>query len=148
MNAITDNKSKTLLNSLEQSMNRCRELWVIVPQDSLKVLNEKKYLLKKMENFYKEDKRLAEMYKKYDDLFNSVDFVVFDSAAKRNERIKVDNVNKKMVQAIAKNLSAGTLAASLDKTKSSKSYFDAVGQQAKYQEYVKKFQSLLTKMSP
>lgn len=100
-----------------------------------------------MENFYKEDKRLAEMYKKYDDLFNSVDFVVFDSAAKRNERIKVDNVNKKMVQAIAKNLSAGTLAASLDKTKSSKSYFDAVGQQAKYQEYVKKFQALGTKMS-
>lgn len=26
INAITDNKSKTLLNSLEQSMNRCREL--------------------------------------------------------------------------------------------------------------------------
>ena len=102
MNAITDNKSKTLLNSLEQSMNRCRELWVIVPQDSLKVLNEKKDLLKKMENFYKEDKRLAEMYKKYDDLFNSVDFVAFDSAAKRNERIKVDNVNKKIVQTIAK----------------------------------------------
>lgn len=147
INAITDNKSKTLLNSLEASMNQCKELWVPVPQESLKVLNEKKDLLKKMENFYKEDERLAEMYKKYDDLFNSVDFVVFDSAAKRNERIKVDNVNKKMVQAIAKNLSAGTLAASLDKTKSSKSYFDAVGQQAKYQEYVKKFQALGTKMS-
>ena len=147
INAITDNKSKTLLNSLEASMNQCKELWVPVPQESLKVLNEKKDLLKKMENFYKEDKRLAEMYKKYDDLFNSVDFVVFDSAAKRNERIKVDNVNKKIVQTIAKNLSAGTLAASLDKTKSSKSYFDAVGQQAKYQEYVKKFQALGTKMS-
>ena len=52
-----------------------------------------------------------------------------------------------MFKQLQKNLSAGTLAASLDKTKSSKSYFDAVGQQAKYQEYVKKFQALGTKMS-